>query len=503
MDARGIGLVRSYRASKLSRALSQSVSRKHRVGPRHRRRLSSGKGQPVALYCDGYAIPSIMGKHRNPTASSFSLPLVMLGHAPSPEDVMMVEITLFIHSDGRSPNYYAMFTHPVTGKTCQFSCGTPDREAAHAYAVKSMPRKLQRAYDESVQGTRRRNGTHLSTAPAPRTTVASFLTAFPEEHLTRRGTRLAKRTKKTYSDTFSQFRKFICEKCRKNGRCLDDATCMYHRRYMHEITEAECRAFILTSPQPSDRTAQRHYTVLRGAFAEAVRQQFIQVNPFDRFRAPVPVETADQIAERCFTDEQFATLLAVLPSTTHAERRLRNMLVLAMETGMRFGEFRHARLDWIDKDSMTITVQSSRDFNLKTVAAHRTIPLSDEALEVIAAQAADNETHRKVAVRTSPFLFPNERGVPLSEAGVWLPFSKARRRVFKEKLPRIHGLRHNFVTRLSMEGMSDRMIMDLVGHEDAQMVRRYSHMGRRLVAPAREALNRSRRNWLAVAKTPV
>jgi site-specific recombinase XerD len=424
--------------------------------------------------------------YQNPTAFRVSVAIVLYGNAPTDSGATMYDVILFKHEDRRSPNYYAIYKHPITGKNCSFSCRTPDRAQAQAYAVAHLPKILRQAYDKQYNSPQPEQ---TSTGSVPRTTavepitVRQFAERYVAEHRTKRGRHFKAKSRKAVLDSFNQFIKYVR---RSLGLVETDEP------YLHMVTPAICKDFILAGQQ-SDRTAQKHHINLRSASDWAIREKYIEKNFFRDFDAPIPEYTDEQIEERCFSDEDFTVLFGMMPTKTYAQRRLRNILVLAGETGMRLGELRHIKNVWYDLNRKYIKIKSDRAFSPKTKSSSRTIPLSDNALAVIRLQLADNARHSRLEVRESNYLFPNQLGTPLSEAAIENPFRELRKQVFGNRRITIHGRRHAFVTRLSLAGASDRIIQDMTGQETLATIQRYSHMGTRLVEPIRDVLNQSPR----------
>ena len=435
------------------------------------------------LYHRGYAYAFNMSSKRNQTstASKFIVSILNHGNAPTQEGVTVYELTLFKHADGRSPYFYCLYQHPITGKQSHFSCRTEVESTARTYASIHLPEVLRNAYnrhyDETSKVQRRGSKTPHTSPPRTPITLSEFCSSYITERRTKQGHPLKPSSQKAILDTFNQLIKHSGDK------------------YMSALTKEDCRAFIEGRTQ-SKRSAQKHHCNLSSAFDEAMRQGIIIENFFHNIKKPIPKYTDEEIDARCFDEEDFSTIIARLPLKTHAERRLRNMLILIHETGVRNSELRHIRLDRIDLDEdderKTLHIKTDREFSTKTARSSRAIPLSDMAIEVIHAQINDNATHRRPEVRQSPFLFPNEQGQPLSHAGFWSPFNKARKSTLSKTRPKIHGLRHALVTRLSAEGVEDRMIQGITG-QSLEMLARYSHMNRRHIEPAREAMNRGKK----------
>lgn len=178
-----------------------------------------------------------------------------------------------------------------------------------------------------------------------------MLSAFAEKYVTERrnkhGHPLRKKSKQTITDSFNQFQKRIGD------------------LYLHQITDHHCRQFIENN-QPSHRTAQKHYMNLRGAFRQAKEWGMVRDNPFDGFRPAIPLYTRKQLDDRCFWEHEFQEFFDALPTKTYSQRRLRNLLLVAHETGLRLGELRNMKWSWVDFEAGTVLISFDDDFAPKT-----------------------------------------------------------------------------------------------------------------------------------------
>jgi|GEM_PF-6746108 len=416
----------------------------------------------------------------------------MHGNAPTDAGVTMYDFILFQHADGRSPNFYCLYKHPITRKQCHFSCRTTDREEALRYATRTLPQVIRQAYERERDGnqgdSRLRGSSAQIRSKLQQTlttiTIKEYAQRYIANHRTKRGQPLRGKSRTTLLDTFNQFDKYV-------NKVLDMET--GQSPYLHAVTQEICRAFIHERPT-SDRSAEKHCISLRAAFRTAVADGFIGCNYFENVTPPKPEYTDDQIEDRYFTEEEFVRYVKQMPMRTFAQRRLRRMLLLANEAGLRLGELRHVKMKWLDMTNGLLRVRSDGDFRTKTRSSQRTIPLSRLAVEIIESQLDENSHHRKQLIRESEYLFPSERGLPLSESGIENPFREIRKLVFGDiRKPKIHGLRHAFVTRLATAGVPDRIVQSVTGHDTRAMIDRYAHVGSHAIEPVRQVLNNTSR----------
>ena len=138
------------------------------------------------------------------------------------------------------------------------------------------------------------------------------------------------------------------------------------------------------------------------------------------------------------------------------------LLRLALVTGMRKGALLALRWDDCDFERARITLRGEAAKKRKT----EHIPMSAAARTVLEA----------IERTESPYIFPGKDG------GKRTDFRRMARRV-KEKagLPDdfrpLHGLRHNFASRLASSGQVDMYTLQrLLTHESPQMTQRYAHL---------------------------
>lgn len=212
---------------------------------------------------------------------------------------------------------------------------------------------------------------------------------------------------------------------------------------VREYREARHRAKPLR-----DATINRDVSVLRHLLYWAVDEGYLTNNPLTRLRlvperrTPRPVLT--------FTEEEI--LLA------HAAPHLHDLIVAALDTGMRAGELLHQRWEQIDLTRGVLLVSRS-----KTIQGEgREIPLTSRMQTLLAA-------HRK------------ETGYVFTYGGERIAWSiKTAWRSVIRHLPRhvrFHDLRHTFNTRLLEAGVLQEVRKALMGHTSGQGVHGvYTHI---------------------------
>jgi hypothetical protein len=139
---------------------------------------------------------------------------------------------------------------------------------------------------------------------------------------------------------------------------------------------------------------------------------------------------------------------------------LHSFVVLAIETGMRFGELAGVLWKHVDLDKRTIFLPDTKN------GQARTVPLSTRAL------AALQILPRSI----SGLLFTAKPGSVRSAFLVAVQKAKAvSPEVILQNL-RFHDLRHEAVTRLFEKGLNPIEVGMVSGHKTLSMLQRYTHI---------------------------
>jgi integrase len=149
-----------------------------------------------------------------------------------------------------------------------------------------------------------------------------------------------------------------------------------------------------------------------------------------------------------------------LTNCTYADH-LTPMVVLSLNTGLRRGEVFSLTWHCVNFQAKTLTVEGTTAKSGQT----RHIPLNDEALSVLKAWRKQTQGEGLVFPGKDANRLDNVRK---SWAGV---LNAAKIASF-----RWYDLRHDFVSKLVMAGMSLNTVRDLLGHADLSTTLRYAHL---------------------------
>lgn len=132
---------------------------------------------------------------------------------------------------------------------------------------------------------------------------------------------------------------------------------------------------------------------------------------------------------------------------------LRDLLILALHTGMRRGEILNLKWQDIDFSRKLIIIQKSKN------GEKRSIPMSKTLCSILEAKKV-----RDISGRVFPLAVRSLRDA----------FYKTLKKAGLENF-RFHDLRHTFATRLVQNGVDLYKVKELLGHKTLTMTMRYAH----------------------------
>ncbi len=230
----------------------------------------------------------------------------------------------------------------------------------------------------------------------------------------------------------------------------------------------------------SARTVRYVHGVLSSALNHAEMQGMIFQNPCKKCQLPKKHKTE----MKYFSPEQVRQFLTVAKDSKQFA-----LFVLAIETGMRPGEY--LALQWKDIDfeneslsvRRTVKIRKGGGFYFstpKTAKSNRPITLSADLIEALKAhRVAVLKTKMQIrdVYRDHDLVFPNEIGDPLLIGNVGKRFFD--RIVAKAGLPkiRLYDLRHTSATMLLSEGEHPKVVAERLGHASTNLtLDTYSHV---------------------------
>ena len=199
----------------------------------------------------------------------------------------------------------------------------------------------------------------------------------------------------------------------------------------------------------SNNTVRLELAFLSVVFEQCAKEWGYKVsNPIKQIRIPKPGKPRQR---RLGPGEEEALLAACAASSA---TYLHSLVVLAVETALRFGELISIVWDNVDLKARTIYLPDTKNGH------PRTVPLSTRALG---------------AIRAVPIGY--EGRVFLGKPGsIRAAFAAALKRSGVGADLRFHDLRHEAVTRLFEKGLNPIEVGMISGHRSMSMLQRYTHI---------------------------
>ncbi len=199
-------------------------------------------------------------------------------------------------------------------------------------------------------------------------------------------------------------------------------------------------------------TVNKELNLVSHAFNLAIKEwEWIRENPVGK----VSKEKVNNFIERWLIPEEEVRLLTFSPEW------LRDVIVFAINTGLRQGEILNLKWPQVDLFRKTITILEQKNNDRDT------LPLNERSFEVLKSRA-------KVRHIVSSFVFYNSNGNRIEARNLMRAFYGATKKAKLEGL-RFHDLRHTFATRLVQAGVDLYAVQKLGRWKTISMVMRYAH----------------------------
>lgn len=209
-------------------------------------------------------------------------------------------------------------------------------------------------------------------------------------------------------------------------------------------------------------------TVLR----QAVNDDILVKSPTRGVDAPDTVDTSKVVSPSdLLTLKQAEALLSV------SRPKLRTMMLVAMQAGLRPSEMVGLRYCDIDLEARTLRVEQQIDrdriptFTLKTETSRRTVPLPDELYEALSALLGDYDKS------STALIFPSKNGRPMKASEVWQQFKNAGKRAGIPERFTWKDCRHFYASKLIQFGASVKAVQLRLGHSSPEITLKvYTHI---------------------------
>lgn len=238
------------------------------------------------------------------------------------------------------------------------------------------------------------------------------------------------------------------------------------------IRTGELQALVrkLTDDDLAAATVQATYRAVAAVFKAALADRVITVSPATGVKLP----RADRPKLQPLDVDQ----VHALADAVHD--RVRATVLFAAGSGLRMGEVLGLTVDRVDFLRRTVTIDRQmitppkgepRFGPPKTKASHRTVPLAQVTVDVLAAQLAEHSAGR------DGLIFTSSRGEPWRRGTFAEIIRDARAKAGLPESVTFHDLRHHFASVLIAAGCSIKAVQEALGHANAsETLDTYSHL---------------------------
>lgn len=245
-------------------------------------------------------------------------------------------------------------------------------------------------------------------------------------------------------------------------------------KYVDEFTNEHADIFysVLVSPRKDPKgsterilsakpkTINFYLTMARRFFNDMMKRDLVVTNPFKhiqnlRAERKIPEYYTSEELKRFFNQEMKSSA--------------RNVFLMLLNTGMRFGELANLRWADIDFENKLITIRSRENFTPKTRNSNRIIPMNTTVFNILSSLYDKN-------IKDEDFVMKSEKGQQIRERYLYGLCNKIGKKAEISGSINLHKFRHTFATHLVQRGVRIEEIQKLLGHSSIKETLIYAHV---------------------------
>ncbi len=246
-------------------------------------------------------------------------------------------------------------------------------------------------------------------------------------------------------------------------------------KYLYTITIKDIEKFkVERASQVAPATVNRELATLKTMFSKAVLWEKLH----DNVTKPVKFLNEPKGRLRFLEREEIVKVL------TNCNKKLRPIVVLALNTGMRRGELFGLKWHDVDFKNNIITLLDTKN------GEKREVYINEQVKTAL------------IRVRKHPesqYIFCNSLGKPHHDIRKSF-FTALKKSGIKDF--HFHDLRHTFASQLVMSGIDINTVRELLGHKDIRMTLRYSHLSPSYKRRAVDILGRKMDTFWTLSPNP-
>jgi integrase len=247
--------------------------------------------------------------------------------------------------------------------------------------------------------------------------------------------------------------------------------------HVHSYIHARVNEGQANESEPSNATKRSRYRHVRAFFSWAVENELVDESPVDDVSKPRKEEKEkaflkpDDIKRILRAVDAHRQMREGEPGPTPRDTWLKEMIRVAVGTGLRRGELLNLRWGDVDLESGRLVVRNRDGFTAKN-GRERTVPLRGDALETLRAMKEDRSTLDNDPV----FVGANDDVPKPDRVSKRFKFYVRKAGLSDREELSFHSCRHTTGSWLSMQGVPLRVISEILGHSSTQVTEMYSHL---------------------------
>lgn len=283
---------------------------------------------------------------------------------------------------------------------------------------------------------------------------------------------LSANTLESYSREIIRFRNWLGENRDDKKWCEvkpDDI-----KLYLAELKEINLGA----------RSIFHNLAVIRSFFTFLIMEELCENDPAELVEFPKLPKRLPDVLSR----EDVKKIITGVKDDTVPGARDRAILELLYACGLRVSELTALKLDQLHLDEGYVLPFGKGK-------KERLVPMGDQARSAIKKYLSRSRPYYERR-GSSPYLFLNRSGKPLSRQSVFLIIKKTALRAGVRTSISPHTFRHSFATHLLEGGMDLRLVQVLLGHSDIIATQIYTHLDRQRLIKEYDLRHPRSKSWM-------
>ena len=265
----------------------------------------------------------------------------------------------------------------------------------------------------------------------------------------------------------------VFERFTPTGAMVRDVTADHVHSYIH----ARVNVGKKNESEASNSTKRSRYRHVRAFFSWAVQQGLVDESPMDDVKKP----RKEKKTKAFLRPEDVERILRAIdahrkmregePGHTPEDEWMKEMIRVAVGTGLRRGELLNLRWGDIDLEAGRLVVRNRDGFTSKS-GNERTVPLAGDALGTLRKMHEE----RSPLVNEPVFMDGNDDVPKPDRVSKRFKFYVRKAKIKNREDLSFHSCRHTTGSWLSMQGVPLRVISEILGHSSTQVTEMYSHL---------------------------